>query len=276
MEPDATKNLKSEGLPLLSDFEIITRHFPENNDIKIYPISDVHLGAAEHLTAEWDNFCKRILEEPNSYVILGGDLLNNSTRSSVADIFEETMRPREQKRKMAEMLKPIKHKILCAVNGNHERRSGKDADDDPTYDIMCKLDLEHLYRENMAFLCLRFGNQKGNGLKNPTYTFVISHGAGGGGSTGSAVNRGEKFGYVVDGMDCLILGHTHKAYTTQPSKISIDLHNNKVSLKPFKVVSTTSWLAYGGYAARAMLTPSGYVPQEIILRGNRKEMKVVM
>lgn len=43
---------------MLNDFEIITRHFPENNDIKIYPISDVHLGAAEHLTAEWDNFCR--------------------------------------------------------------------------------------------------------------------------------------------------------------------------------------------------------------------------
>ena len=110
-------------------------------------------------------------------IILGGDLLNNSLKSSVANIYEETMRPREQKRRMAEMLKPISHKILCAVNGNHERRSGKDADDDPTYDIMCKLDLEHLYRENMAFLCLRFGNKKGDGLRNPTYTFVVTHGA---------------------------------------------------------------------------------------------------
>lgn len=261
---------------MLNDFEIITRRFPENNDIKIYPISDVHLGVAEHLAAEWDNFCKRILEEPDSYIILGGDLLNNSTRSSVADIFEETMRPRDQKRRMAEMLKPIRHKILCAVNGNHERRSGKDADNDPTYDIMCKLDLEHLYRENMAFLCLRFGKKRGDGLRNPTYTFVVTHGAGGGGSTGSAVNRGEKFGYVIDSMDCLVLGHTHKAYTTQPSKIYIDTHNNKVSLKPFKVVSMTSWLAYGGYAARAMLTPSSYVPQEILLRGSRKEIKVIM
>ena len=261
---------------MLSDFEIITRRFPENNDIKIYPISDVHLGAAEHLAAEWDIFCKRILEEPNSYIILVGDLLNNALKSSVSNVYEETMRPREQKRIMAEMLSPIKDRILCACTGNHERRSGKDADDDPTYDIMCKLDLEHLYRENMAFLCLRFGNQKANGLKNPTYTFVVTHGAGGCGSTGSAVNRGEKFGYVIDGMDCLVLGHTHKAYTTQPSKISIDLQNNKVSLKPFKVVSMTSWLAYGGYAARAMLTPSSYVPQEILLRGNRKEMRVIM
>lgn len=126
------------------------------------------------------------------------------------------------------------------------------------------------------FFACGSATKKGDGLKNPTYTFVVTHGAGGGGSTGSAVNRGEKFGYVIDGMDCLVLGHTHKAYTTQPSKISIDLQNNKVSLKPFKVVSMTSWLAYGGYAARAMLTPSSYVSQEILLRGNRKEIKVIM
>lgn len=260
---------------MLNDFDIITRHFPGREDIKIYPISDVHLGAVEHLEAEWAAFCSKLLAEPNSYIILGGDLLNNSTRSSVADIFDETMRPREQKRRMTEMLNPIKGKILCAVDGNHERRSSKDADGAPTYDIMCKLDLEHLYRENIAFLCLRFGKKNGDGLRNPTYTFVITHGSGGG-STGAAVNRGEKFGYVVDGMDCLILGHTHKPYTTQPAKIGIDLHNNKVSLKPFKVVSMTSWLAYGGYAARAMLTPSSYVPQELIIRGNRKEIKVIM
>ena len=102
---------------MLNDFEIITRHFRENNDIKIYPISDVHLGAAEHLAAEWDNFCKRILGEPNSYVILGGDLLNNSTRSSVANVFEETMRPREQKRRMAEMLKQLDIKSFVQSTG---------------------------------------------------------------------------------------------------------------------------------------------------------------
>lgn len=261
---------------MLSDFEIITRHFPENKDIKIYPISDVHLGAAEHMAAEWDSFCRKILDEPNSYVILGGDLISNSVRNSVANPFDEVIRPREQKRLMVEYLKPIRDRLLCAVSGNHERRTTKDADMDITYDIMCKLDLEHLYRENMAFLCLRFGKKDGAGTRNPTYTFVVTHGAGGAGSTGSAVNKAEKFGYVIDGMDCLILGHTHKAYSTQPSKIFIDTHNNKVSYKPFKVVSMTSWLAYGGYAARAMMIPSSHVPQEIILRGNRKEMKVIM
>jgi predicted phosphodiesterase len=261
---------------MLSDFEIITHHFPENRDILLFPISDVHLGASEHMEKEWADFCRQIEETPNAYIVLGGDLINNSTRTSVANVFEETMRPREQKKVIAEMLTPIRDRILCAVSGNHERRSGKDADDDPTYDIMCKLDIEHLYRENMAFVKIRIGKRDGDGTKNPTYMLTVTHGAGGGILTGGAVNRNERFGYVVDGMDCLIVGHTHKPFVTQPSKIKIDPFNNKVDIKPFKVVSSSSWLNYGGYAAQKMLLPSSHAPQTITLCGNRKDIKVTM
>lgn len=258
------------------DFEIIQHHFPDKQDITIIPISDVHLGAAEHLEREWENFIWQVNNTPNTYITLGGDLINNSTKNSVANVFAETMRPREQKRRMAEMLEPIKDRILCTVTGNHESRSGKDADDDPTYDIMTKLDLEDIYRENMAFVKLQFGDKNGDGTRNPTYTLVITHGAGGGMLTGGSVNRNERFGYVVDGMDCLIVGHTHKPFVTQPSKIKIDTHNNRVSIKPFKVVCSTSWLEYGGYAARKMLLPSSHAPQVITLCGGRKEIKVTM
>ena len=261
---------------MLSDFELITHHFSENNDITIFPISDVHLGASEHMEKEWAEFCRQIKETPNAYIVLGGDLINNATRNSVSNVFEETMRPREQKKVIAEMLSPLRDRILCAVSGNHERRSGKDADDDPTYDIMCKLDIEHLYRENMAFVKIRIGKRDGDGQKNPTYMLVVSHGAGGGILTGSAVNRNERFGYVIDGMDCLIVGHTHKPFVTQPSKIKIDPFNNKVDIKPFKVVSSSSWLNYGGYAAQKMLLPSSHAPQVITICGKRKDIKVTM
>ena len=261
---------------MLSDFEIITHHFPEKRDILLFPISDVHLGASEHMAREWDDFCRKIEETPNAYIILGGDLINNATRNSVSNVFEETMRPREQKKLIAEMLMPIRDRILCSVSGNHERRSGKDADDDPTYDIMCKLDLEHLYRENMAFVKLQIGKKEGDGMKNPTYMLTVTHGAGGGMLTGGAVNRNERFGYVIDGMDCLIVGHTHKPFVTQPSKIKIDPYNNKVDIKPFKVVSSSSWLNYGGYAAQKMLLPSSHAPQTITLCGRKKDIKVTM
>ena len=75
-----------------SDFEMIVREFPKD-DIRIYPIYDVHLGAAEHLDKEWNEFLKTILNDPNAYVIIGGDLVSNGVKNSVTDIYAETMRP---------------------------------------------------------------------------------------------------------------------------------------------------------------------------------------
>lgn len=256
---------------MLSDLTLITHHFPERKDIRIYPIADVHLGAAEHMTREWEQFCERVKDE-QAYIILGGDLINNSTRNSVSNIFDEVMRPRDQKRLMVEMLKPIRDRILCMTTGNHERRN-RDVDDDPSYDIACKLDIEDVYRENIAFLKIQIGNKELDGTRNPTYLLTVTHGAGGGMLTGGAVNRAERFAYVLDG-DALILGHTHKPFVTQPSKIKIDPHNNKVTLKPFKVISMTSWLQWGGYAAQKMLDPTSFCPQVITLCGTKKEISV--
>jgi predicted phosphodiesterase len=261
---------------LLKDFEIIIHEFEENNDITIIPISDVHLGANEHMQRVWETFCMDVLKEPNTYITLGGDLINNATRNSVSNIFEETMRPSEQKRLMAKMLEPLRGRILCAVSGNHERRSMKDADDEPTYDIMCKLDLEHLYRENLAFVKLRIGDQKGNGQTNPTYTLAVTHGSGGGAMTGGTVNRNERFGYAIEGIDALVVGHSHKPLITQPAKLVVDHANNKISVKPFKVVVSTAWLGYGGYAAQKMLIPSSHSVQKICLAGKHKELTVTM
>ena len=263
-------------IALLSDLEMITHKFPDRPDLRIYPVSDVHFGAAEHMTRAWEQFCQSLMAQENAYIILGGDLINNATRNSVSNVFEETMRPREQKKIMTKMLEPIKSRILCMVSGNHERRSLKDADDDPSYDIACKLDIENLYRENVAFVKIQMGDPKADGNKNPTYVLTVTHGAGGGMLTGGAVNRNERFGYVLDGADALIVGHTHKPFITQPSKIKIDAHNNRVTVKPFKVISTTSWLEWGGYAAQKMLAPTSHAPQIITLRGCKKEMRVEM
>ncbi len=264
-----------------SDFELIVRDFPAKTDLTIVPVSDVHLGAMEHMTDEWTQFCKDVLADPNTYVTLGGDLINNATRSGVSNIFQETMRPSEQKRRMAELLKPLARegRILCAVSGNHERRSVKDCDDEPMYDIMAKLDLEDIYRENMAFIKLSIGDSKngnGGGKKNPTYCLGVTHGAGGGIYTGGAVNRNERFGYIIDGLDALVVGHTHKGAITKPMKIFIDKHNNLVGMKPFVVVSSVPWMSFGGYAMQKMLLPAqSGDPQKLKLSGKCKKISLV-
>lgn len=259
---------------MLSDFELITHKFPKREDIRIYPIADVHLGAAEHLYREWSLFCANVLKDPNAYIILAGDLVNNALKTSVSNVYEETMRPREQKRLMVEMLTPLRERILCATSGNHERRSAKDADDDVTYDIMCKLDLESIYRENMAFVRIQIGDNKIDGTRNPTYVLGVTHGSGGGMLTGGSVNRAERFGYIFDGIDSLIVGHTHKPFVTDPVKVKIDPHNNRISFVPFRVVSVSSWLSYGGYAVQKMLLPAANTRHIITLKGNKKEIRI--
>lgn len=260
------------------DFDIITHCFEQKEDIHLHWIADVHFGAQEHLTREWEDFCAKILDDKNSYIVLGGDLLNNGIKSSVSNVYDEVMRPREAKKIMCEMLAPLKERILCSVSGNHERRSAKEVDDDPMYDIMCKLDLEDYHRENIAFLKIQIGSKRENSEHMNTYSLVCLHGAGGGALSGGVINRNERFGYIFDGADALLVAHSHKPMISQPSKIMIDTHNNRVTVKPFKVIVASSWLSYGGYAIRKQLLPTSHTPQIITLsaRHDRKKITVTM
>lgn len=266
---------------MLPDFEMIQHQFLGGHDITVIPVADVHLGSPECREQEFMEFIQKVKETPNTYLVLLGDLIDNGTKSSVTNPFRATMPPSQQKREMANILEPVKDRILCILPGNHERRSMKDADDDPVYDIAAKLDIEHLYRENIAFVKIQLGtedaqDEHSNSKYRPCYCLVVTHGAGGGIMTGSSVNRNERFGYAIEGMDVLITGHTHKPLTTQPGKIVIDLRNNQVGVKPFRTVVATSWLDYGSYAARMMLLPSSFCLNMINLSGYGKEITVTM
>ena len=259
---------------MLGDFDLIQRHI-DAKEIIVVPVFDVHVGALEHREKEWNDFCKYVMDTPNVYVVLGGDLINNSIRTSVANPFDEVWRPRDQKKLMVEYLKPIKDRILCAVSGNHEDRTKKDTDMDITYDIMSKLDLEDSYRENVAFVKVSLGDKRDKANSQVSFVLCVTHGAGGGIYTGAAVNRNERFSQMIEGVDCFFIGHTHKGTLSRPSKIVVDSNHNKIRMKSVLVVSAESWLDYGGYAARKMLLPSeSSNPQKVLLSGYSDNKKI--
>lgn len=259
---------------MLNDFDLIRHTFPEAIDI--YPVADVHLGAVEHAENEWQAFLKRV-ENDNAYLILAGDLLNNSTRGTrFANPFDEVLRPREAKRRMVEYLEPLNDRILCVVSGNHEQRTIRDSDQDLTYDICAKLNIEHLYRENVAYMTVSVGVRANDAKPECTYSFAVTHGSGGGIYTGAAVNRNERFGNIIDGLDCFVVGHVHKAFVSKPAKIVIDARNSVVKMRHYVVISCTSWLNYGGYAARAMLLPAEICdPQRLHLNADHNNKRII-
>lgn len=218
-----------------SDFDLIVHRLPTAPEVKLYFIGDLHAGAIEANTKGWDSFVHTVLSEPHSYLCILGDMMNNATRSSVSNVFDDAMsmypRPREQKKYLVNSLSPLTERILCIVPGNHEGRSTKDADDEPLYDVACKLDLEDVYRPNIAFMKLSLGGRSDGAKFKPmqVYTVAVTHGAGGG------------------------------IYT--------------VTQRSMTVISCCSWLNYGGYAMKKMLLPAQAQdpeqPQTVILSGQR-------
>ena len=124
-------------------------------------------------------------------------------------------------------------------------------------------------------MCVSVGQRNTEDKAQSTYSFVVTHGAGGGIYTGASLNRDERFGNIVEGMDCIVTAHVHKGFISKPSKIVIDSRNKRVVSKHYVVVSCVSWLNYGGYAARAMLLPAQVCgPQRLRLIANKDAKKI--
>ena len=260
---------------MIDDFKIIEHNFVENSDITVYPISDLHIGAKHSMQDTWEKFIESIKNKENTYVTIGGDMMNNSIKSSIGDVYGETMPPDEQKYYLIDTLSEIKDKILCITPGNHEGRSRKETDSHILKDVAYTLGLKDLYGENGSFMSLKFGDRTKKRANCPTYMGAVIHGAGGGGKKGSSVNRLEDFAKNFEGLDFMIMGHTHKPINFPIEKIVFDPYNKKVRKKLVKLVVSTSWVNYGDYALRAMMSPACYCLQEMVFRGDRKEIKVI-
>lgn len=184
-------------------------------------------------------------------------------RNSVTNVYEETASPRKQKEYMTAALAPIADKVLCIVEGNHERRSVREVDDSPTRDIACKLGIEDYFRESIAFMGIGIGTRKTENTPTDVFRFAVTHGAG----TGT---KNEPFSRIIEGLDCLVVGHTHKGSVTRPSKLVIDCRNDVVVQRDFVICSCVSWMSYGGYAVEKMLLPHAHSqPQKLLLKSRR-------
>ena len=257
------------------DFDLITYNFPNTQDIRIIPISDVHLGSAECNREAFEKFVEDVLEEENTYIILNGDLIDNATKSSKSDSYLATIPPFKAKEIMADILQPLAKagKILAITEGNHEQRTARESGEYLGYDIACRLGIEDCYRPNACFVNICFGDEKGNrqaGYKRPSYNLCVTHGS------GVTLKRFQDFGAIIDNLDVSIIGHTHNPVITKNKKIYIDNRNKKISTKDYFTVVAGSWLHYGGYAIQKLYKPGSNCLEVITLKANTKKVFVTM
>ena len=251
---------------MLKDFVMIKRALPEDVDyVNIYPIADAHIGSQEFNEDKFNQWLDMVRNDQNGLITISGDMLNNGIKSSKTNVYEETMRPQAQKEYLYDSLFTIKDKILAVCGGNHEYRNVKEVDNDPLYDVMCRLQIEERYRQNICFVKLTVGKLLRGNRRPVAYGIVLTHGA--------SRNKHNKFITAIDGADVFISGHTHENEYQQPSKICMDMRNDVVRTAPYRKIVCTPFQETGGYGIRAEYMPTSIDEFQVLrLSGTKKKI----
>lgn len=240
-------------------------------EIRITTLADLHIGDRNADLKLIQCLIDEIKETPNLYCILNGDLMNNSTKTSVGNVYADTMTPSEQLYYLRDLLLPIKDKILCITTGNHERRTAKDNDIHLSKTLATFLGLEDRWCDEGAMLFVRIGELSkkatGKGYKRQVcYTIYVTHGSG----SAKMANPALVLGNYID-ADIYIHSHTHTPQVRYGSVIRTDTKNSTINQYDRMFVVTGATLKYGGYAQIKKYAPLPTNRNPIIrLSGTRK------
>lgn len=244
--------------------------------VEIYTLSDLHLGDRNCNYKGLIDQIKEIEENPNAYVILNGDLMNNATTQSISDTYSEVLSPMEQLREATAILKPIKDKILAMTSGNHENRTYRTDGIDLTEILASELGLSERYAPESVTLFLRVGEEhRGRKVagkdivRQICYVLFVTHGSGGGRREGGKVNRLVDLSSIID-ADIYIHSHTHLPVILKQAFYRADSKNSTIAMVDKMFVNTNAWLKYGGYGEAQGYKPASIQTPIIYLDGSRK------
>ena len=151
--------------------------------MEIIPIGDVHVGDEFSDLKMFKNVVDYVMAKPNRYVILNGDLMDMALTTSVSDSYGAVLSPSQQIKKVADILRPLKKRILGMLGGNHEFRVYKSTGIDISRYLALELGIEHLYCDNSFMLFVKVGESqtsRPSKIKQQVYSIFVQHGHGGG------------------------------------------------------------------------------------------------
>jgi hypothetical protein len=212
--------------------------------LMLEPLGDIHYGSPAFMEEKFLERVEAIRRDKNRYWIGMGDYIDNVRpyKQGTVDKRWTTEALKgvpdwdEQIRGFVEMIKPIAHKCLGLLWGNHEWSTMTSAEFE---DRVCKpLGVDFL--GGRAFLVLRI--RSGKKVVGEYSVFAI-HGNYSGMRVGGALNRLQDLARVYD-ADVYLMGHTHsKAYQAE-YRVSIVAVGNKYVLveRPVIYVLTGGFL----------------------------------
>ena len=236
-------------------------------ELDICIFSDEHIGDPHSNINYLKERIEYVKNNPNVYAILNGDLMDNATKTSISDTYSQEYNPQQQMDMLVELFKPIKNKILCITQGNHEARTYKKEGIDIMKNVAGRLGLDNRYSPEAVLLFLRFG--KNSKQRKQLYTFYVTHGSGGGRKEGAKAIRLADLACIVD-ADVYVHAHTHLPMIFKEDYVRVYETTTSTTTVTKLFVNTSGNLNYGGYGEVIGCKPASVDKPVVHLRGNKR------
>lgn len=243
---------------------------PDFQEIQIKLLADLHIGDATFDEKLLDIEIKEILETPNMFTILNGDLINNAIVGSPSDIYGEVYNPEEQLDILIKKFSPIKHKILGVSQGNHEFRTYRQTGIDVLKLFCVSLGIRDIYDAEGALLFVSFGKNKYREKIRHVVSIYFTHI---GGSKARLVYMSD----IVD-ADVYMRSHYHNVEIKKVDVFRTDKRYKTINRETKTFVQNGACMTYGGYGQMKGYAPGSsifpVVVSSIVAIGNQEKVVV--
>jgi len=219
-----------------------------DDEIIIAPIYDAHLGHYAHKREKLLAYIRWIEETPNVFTFLGGDFEENALDDGRGMTYSQQVPPSLQIKRSCELLAPIAHKILFTLSGNHELRTEKRANIDPSAVVASYLNVPH-YAGPVYCTIL------GKGRRWKIYAF---HGNTSSQTKGGKLNAAGRPRRFTDFVHFYVSGHTHDPMVNNETCLVEDPERCRLTYQTQWIVTCPSFLGWENtYAYVAGWPPPG-------------------
>ena len=207
---------------------------------KLVCIGCVHCGS-KSANIEWFKDYVQMAKDKDTHLLLLGDLFENAVAARGEGMMnEQDLIPDEQIDQVADILEPVKHKIVGAVTSNHSERTYKEVGINMDKRLLRELGVSSsLYKDQQGVIV--FAGKK----------IAFTHGTGSGSNSWGDANKLLK---IYPQADIVAVSHKHELAQTWVGNISLSATGAKTpKFVPF--VRTGSLMRYPRYAQRELYSP---------------------
>jgi hypothetical protein len=214
--------------------------------ISIHPIGDIHAGAIQCDEDGIRDKINEIKNDPNALIIGMGDYADCITLNDkrfethgLAKWVAQDNIVESQRVWIKNLFEPVKDKIICLLEGNHESTIHRFHQDDILRNI-CK-DLDVPYGSYQAFIVLKC--HRINSLEKHDIVIHAWHGAGSAQTEGARLMRLMRLVNDIE-TSIYLMGHLHTIASYTPDRLIV--RNGRIRSEKLIAVITGAWLK--GYA----------------------------